>query len=166
VAGHQRLANVTVMRPRQHNQALGADLAQPFLHHFGAAAVLVAAIGAGQQLAEAQITLVVLRQQQHPERIVAVRHVAEPQVAADDRLDALAARFLVKLDQAEDVTEIGQAQRRHAVGLGRSHGFIDAHDAINDGIFAVQAQMNERRLHGTLFYDVASMRLTGMRSFV
>ena len=80
-----------------------------------AAAVLVAAVGARQPVGELQVAGARLREQQRAERLVALGLVREPDVAAEDRLDAARARRLVELDEAERVGEIGDRQRRHGV---------------------------------------------------
>ena len=163
---NQRLADVALMSAGQRNQTAGADLVEPRLHHLGTAAILVAAVGPGQQFAQAQVTLVVLRQQQYAKRVVAVGLVAQQQVAANDRFDAFATRRLIELDHAKDVAEVGQCQCRHAVGFRRSYCVVDAHNAIDDGIFAVKAEVNERRLHSALFYGVPTPGLMRADRFV
>ena len=67
-------------------------------------------------------------------------------LGAEQRLDARAARFLVELDGAEQVVQVGDGQRRLAVGRGGLDDFVDAVGAVDDGEFGVQAQVDE---HGT-----------------
>ena len=62
---------------------------------------------------------------------------------ADQGLDAGRARFLVELDAAEQVVQVGDRQRRLAVGRRGLDGFVDAVGAIDDGKFGVQAQVNK-----------------------
>ena len=76
-------------------------------------------------------------------RCVALGIVRHPDVAADDRLDALGARGLVELDHAEHVAQIGQGQRGHAIGRCGGDRIVEAHHAVDDRILAVQAQMDE-----------------------
>ncbi len=78
-------------------------------------------------------------------RQVAVGRVFDPRIAADDRLQARAARRLVELDHAEYVGKVGQRQRRHAVGDRRGNRIVEAHDAVAYGILAVQPQVNKGR---------------------
>ena len=64
-------------------------------------------------------------------------------VAAEYRLDPLATCRVVELDEAKEIGEVGERQRRHAK-LGRTRdGVVDTNDAVGDGILAVQAQMDE-----------------------
>ena len=65
------------------------------------------------------------------------------QIGADDRLDALAAGALVELDHPEQVGQIGNAQRRHAVGGRAGDGGIHLHDPVGDRVFGVEAQVDE-----------------------
>jgi hypothetical protein len=78
-------------------------------------------------------------QQQQARRLVALAIVSDPDVAADDRLHPRGARRLVELHHAEQVGQVGKRERRHAVFRGARHRCIDAHDAVSDGEFAVQA---------------------------
>ena len=110
---------------------------------FGAAAMLVGAIRAGQPFGEPQVAGARLREQQRAERLVALGLVRQPDVAAEDRLDAARARRVVELDEAERVGEIGDRERRHAVGDGRGDAVVDAHGAVDDRELAVQAQVDE-----------------------
>ena len=116
---------------------------EPFALHLRAAAILVAAIRAGQPVGELEIAVARLAEQQQAIRGVALGVVRDPHVASDDRLDAGLARGSVELDHAEDVGQVGERQRRHPVGRRRGHRGVDAHHAVDDRIFAVQAQMNE-----------------------
>jgi hypothetical protein len=85
-------------------------------------------------------------------RLVAIGAVLDPDVAADDGLDAVRARGLVELDHAEHVGEIGQRERRHAVGDRGGHRIVNAHDAVGHRIFAVQPEVDVRRVvHGFYF---------------
>ena len=52
-----------------------------------------------------------------------VIHTSQPTIGLTPSL----ARGLVELHQAEDVGEVGERQRRHAVGGGRGDGIVDAH---------------------------------------
>jgi hypothetical protein len=73
-------------------------------------------------------------------RVGLVRH---PDIRTDDRFDPAAARSGIELDQAEEVAEISQRQRRHTISRGPRHGIIDTDDAVGDGVFAMQAKVNE-----------------------
>jgi hypothetical protein len=51
----------------------------------------------------------------------------------------------VELDQTEQVGQIGQRQRRHAIAGGALDGIADADDAVGDGVFGMQAEMDVAR---------------------
>ena len=62
---------------------------------------------------------------------------------ADDGLDAGAPRFLVKLDGAEQIVQVGDGERGLVIAGRRLDGFVDAVGAVDDGKLGVQAQVNE-----------------------
>ena len=139
----QRMADVAQVRAGKRDQAFGALLVEPALADFGAAAVLVGQIGAGNQPAQQQIPGVILGEQQNAERLVPVGLITEPQVAADDGLYAFAASGLVEFHHAEQVAEVGEGESRHAVGHRPGHRVLDAHDPIHNGVLAVEPQVDE-----------------------
>ncbi len=110
--------------------------------------MLVGQPGARQQHAQVQVALLVAHQQQQAAGLVALVVIGDPHVGADDRLDALAARFLVEAHQAESVGKVGQRQRAHAIGGGGLDGLVQADVAVDDGIFGMETEMDEaRRIH-------------------
>jgi hypothetical protein len=54
-----------------------------------------------------------------------------------------AARRTVELDETECVGEVGDRKRGHFVGACGGDAVVDAHGAVDDREFAVQAQVNE-----------------------
>ena len=106
-------------------------------------ALRIARPGARQQLAQVQVAGLVLDQQQQPARVLVAVERLHPDVGADDRLDALGARGLVELDRAEQVVQVGDRARRLRVVARRGHRIVDAQGAVDDGEFAVGAQVNE-----------------------
>ena len=85
-------------------------------------------------------------EQQQARGAVGVGLVGQPDIGAEHRLDALAARSGVELDEAEQVAEVGQRQCRHVIPGGTRHRVIDADDAVGDGVLAMQAKMDEARV--------------------
>ena len=158
VALHQGLAHRAGLGPRQRDQAF-AELAQPFdlahalrFHH-------ILRPGAGQQLAQVEVALPALHQHHHArQRGCVLGQALHEDLGADDRLDAGTARFLVELDRAEQVVEVGDRQGGLAVGRRRLDDLIDAIGAVDDGKLGVQAQVNE---HGCIVGNARS--LTGTR---
>ncbi len=113
--------------------------------------MLVAPVRARQPVGEPQVAGARLREQQRAERLVALGVVRQPDVAAEDRLDAARARRLVELDEAEGVGEIGDRERGHGVRRRRRDAVVDAHRAVDDRELAVQAQVDEvGRGHGRM----------------
>jgi len=113
--------------------------------------MLIAAVGARQDLAQFQVTRTALTEQQQPIGLVAVLLVTHPQVATDDGLQAFGSSSLIELDQAEHVADIGQREAGHAVLDRMRHGIIEAHDTVGDRILAVQAKVDELRgCHGRI----------------
>ena len=145
IAGSQCHADITMVRARQGYQALTGALGKPLALDLGTTAVLVDAIGLGHQFTQIAVTGARLAQQQQAVRLVTIGFIFDPDIATDDRLDALAARSTVKLYHAEDVGQIGQRQRRHAVRFRRGNRVINPRDPVGDRVFAVQAEMDKRR---------------------
>ena len=143
VALQQRLADVAVARPGEHDQAFGT-LVEPRRIDLGASAVLVAQVRAREPVAELEVAPPVGGQQQRAERRVTLGRVRGPDVAARDRLHPRVARGRVELHQPEEVGEIGERERRHPVVRRRAHGVVDAHGTVDDGELAVQPQVDER----------------------
>ncbi len=149
VARQQGLAHVAAGRAGQGDEAAVVAFGQGRAGYFRPAAVAGAEIGPGEELAQAQVARRVLRQEEQPGTAIlpgggrSRARRRDPGVAADDGLEALAAGRAVELDHAEQVGQIGQGQRRHAVGHRPGHGLVQADHAVGDGVFAVQAQMDE-----------------------
>ncbi len=140
----QGLRDVAGIAARQGDEPVAA-LGEPGRIDLGAAAIQVFLVGAGKQFAQAAISFAVLRQQQEPRRPVAVGGVAQPHVAAEYRFHALATRRVVELDPAESVGKVGQAERRHARLARPRHRIPHPHQAVGDGKFTMQAEVDEAR---------------------
>ena len=107
-----------------------ARVCKPRALDLGAPAVLVLDPRAGQQLAQAQVAPVRLHEQQQPLPLVALLLVFDPDIAADDGLDAPSARRVVELDHPEDIGEISYRERRHTVLDRACHRVVDAHAVV------------------------------------
>jgi len=146
VAGGERLAERAGLRARQQDEAL-VEFLQPLDAAHALRAHHVAGPGARQQFAQVQVALAALHQQHHARHRRRVGAQAlQHGLAADHGLDALAAAFLVELDGAEQVVQVGDGERRLAVRGGRLHDLVDAVGAVDDGEFGVQAQVDEHAL--------------------
>jgi hypothetical protein len=136
------VADIAIPGAGQAQEVTGATRIQPFATQFGPPPVLVLDEGPGEDLAQLAVTLAVPADQQHPGRLVALDLVGDPAVGADDRLDALAAGTLVKLDHPEQVGEIGDAKGRHAVSSGAGNGRIHLHDPVGDRVLGMETQVD------------------------
>ena len=134
---------------REANEALAGLGREPFLTHFAAAEILVFHPAAGEQLAQGQIPLVVLAVDGEAIGIVAFAlcRVGDPQVTADDGLDAVGHRVRVKAQRPKKVHRIGNPKRHAALGDHFLQNWIKTHDAVLNGVFGVKAQMNETGGH-------------------
>jgi len=107
--------------------------------------------GPRQQLAQVQVALPVLHQQQQPgggSRIARGGRAFgfEPEVGAEQRLHAFLAGGVVELDGTEEIGQVGDGHGGLAVpgcGLDR---VIDPQGAIDDGVLGVGAQVDEVHL--------------------
>ena len=72
------------------------------------------------------------QQQAHRRRAGLLARHRHPDIGADQRLDTRAARFLVKLDRAKQVAQVGDGQCGLAVFGGGFNNFVDAAGAVND----------------------------------
>ena len=144
IALAETVADIAVAEARKRDQTRRA-FGKPLAPEFRSAAMLVGSIRARQPLGELEIALARLTQQQQAMRRVTLGLVRDPDVAADDRLDTGLARRGVELDQAEHVGQVGERNGGHLVGDRGRDRVVDAHHAVNDGVFAVQAQMHEAR---------------------
>ncbi len=163
IAVEQRLPDVARHCAGERDQALGrAGAGEPVAPDLGAATKLVRQVGAGQQLAQTTVAGTVLHQQQRTKRLVALGRILDPHIAADHRLHPCTARRLVELDHPEQVGQIGQRERWLAVLRRMRHRIVDARNAIDDRVFAVETQMDEgrrsRRIHGGDFTAPAPAR--------
>jgi len=148
----QSRADLALDRSRERDQPLAA-FGEPALPHLSPAAVLVLQPRARQELRELQIAGARLGEQQQPVGFVALGFVADPDIAADDRLHADGTRRLVEFDHAEDVGEVGDRQRRHAVRRRALDGLVDAHDPVGDGELAVEPKVDEGGIRHQLEAD-------------
>jgi hypothetical protein len=156
LAGREQLPDVAQRAARQRDQAAVVALGQLRAGDLGAAVAARREVGGGEQFAQAQVAGAILHQQQQARRAVVLVGrilVADPDIAADDGLDALAARRGVELDHAEQVGQVGDRQRRLPVRRRLRDDLIDARQAIGDRVFAVKTEMDEawkrRGGHGT-----------------
>ena len=142
VAAEQGLADRAEVGAGQGDQAAG-QLFQPRPLQLRLGPLQVASPGSGEQLRQVEVAAAVLDQQQQAGGLLLAFQRFHPDVGAEDRLDALAARRLVELDRAEQVVEIGDRAGALPVLPGGGDRVVDAQGAVDDGVFGVGAQMDE-----------------------
>ena len=144
VAGQQRRTHRAAVSARQRDQPFGA-LGQPLPLDPRLCALHVAGPGARQQVAQVVIARRVAHQQQQPRclLVAAAGGRLDPQIDADDRLDALGAAGLVELDGAEQVAKVGDGQRHLRIVARGTHGIGHPQRAVDNRVLGVCAQVDE-----------------------
>ena len=106
---------------------------------------------ARDQLAQVQVTPVVLHQHDEAAGGLFTALGFEPEVGPDEGFDACTARPAVELDGTEQVAQVGDRECALRVGRRSGHHVVDPQDAIDDGKLGVGAQVNEchRAILGT-----------------
>ena len=97
----------------------------------------------GNQFGEVAITDAVHRQQADAAQGVIRVFVGQPQVGTANRLDTGAHGVFVELDQRTHVVLIGHRYRRHVHAHQGFDQRFDPYQAVDQGVFSVQAQVNE-----------------------
>ena len=144
VARQQRLPDGAGVGAGQRDQAVGV-CGQHRPAHPGLRALRVVRPRLRQDLAQVVVAAQVLHQHQQPRRLLVAElgQRLHHQVAAEDRLDPLAAAGLVELDGAEQVVQVRDRQRALRVRPRGRGGIVDAKRAVDDGELGVRAQVDE-----------------------
>ena len=154
MAVHQIEADFAVMRPRQADQTFVAAFAQPCLFQLRQAAFFLTGEGAGEQFAQAQIAVVVFNQQKGAEGCVGAVGIFDAYVCADDGFDARSAAGFVEFHQAEPVHQVADAECGQTFRQGFFYQGLQAHRAVGDGVFGMQAQRDVNGIgHGRDFAE-------------
>ncbi len=115
-------------------------------------------ISTRDQRAQIQIAGAVLHQHRHAGRVIAIQIVGDPQIAADDRLDAAFARRQIKAHRTEHVGAVGQRQRALPVRRRLGDRVVDSHDAVDDRKLRMQAKMDKLRAAHRYDFAIAVVR--------
>jgi hypothetical protein len=83
------------------------------------------------------------------EQGVSALFVRQQHINAEDGLDTCTHRGFVKLDQPEEIIEVSNGNRGHSNLFDRFHQRLDADGAVDQGIFGVEAEVDEWG-HGVL----------------
>ena len=95
------------------------------------------------QLGEMPVAQQILAQEHDARGRRALARLANPGIDADQGLDAGGLRFLVELHHRKQIALIGEGHRRHPRRRDRRHQFRHAHDAVDQRVLGVQAQVDE-----------------------
>ena len=146
IALHKGLTHWPGLRARKQNQTL-RQLFQPSQLDHGHAFEHILGPGAGQQLAQVQVTPVVLHQEHNAAGGACIApETFEVDLGADDGLDAFASAFFVKLDGPEQVIQVSDGQRRLGVFGRHFDHIVDAASRVNNRKFGVKAQVSKHSL--------------------
>ncbi|MCY1298847.1 hypothetical protein D9M70_483510 [compost metagenome] len=157
VAIEQRHANLPFLGAGQSDQAFGG-LLHPRLLDDHQAIALAFGPAAGNQFGQVAITLGVHRQQGHAAQRAVFVAAGQPDIGATDGLDAATHGGLVELHQRAHVALVGDRHCRHArPGYGLDQR-LDPHQAVYQGIFGVQTQMDEGSGHGRALLEKTTGR--------
>ncbi|MNQ31510.1 hypothetical protein D3C85_448860 [compost metagenome] len=147
IAVEQRLADLALAGAGQGDQSFGRRL-DPVALDDHQAIVLALGPAARNQLGEIAVAAAIHRQQGQAAERAVVLAAGQPDIRATDRLDPAAHGRLVELDQRAHVAHVGHRHRRHPRPGHRLDQRLDPHQAVDQGVFGVHAQVNEGGSHG------------------
>ena len=110
--------------------------------------MLTLGVAAGDELGKVVVAPPVLAQKHQLRGLGGILRVGDPDIDPDEGLDARRHGRLVELDHGEQVALVSDGAGRHASLPHPFHQRFDAHEAIDQRVFGVQAQMDEGRRHG------------------
>ena len=116
----------------QRDQPIATQFGKPLAANFRPVAPAFNQISPGQQFAQLLVTLPVTHEQQQAIGIVRRIRIGDPHIRPRHRLHPLAARPGIELDQSEQIAQIRQCHRRHAIAYGTLDGIADTDNAVGD----------------------------------
>ena len=134
---------------RQQNQP-ARQLPHPLPFHGGLRLGADGLPAPRQQLAQMQIALMTLHQQDHARQrtILGGWHQSlDHHLGAQNRLHPFLLRGLVELECSEHVVEIGQRQGRLTIPRGCSNSLVDTHGAIDHGKLGMKTEVHKHAGH-------------------
>ena len=146
LAGQDGAANIPFPGTGEHEQPF-RPLFDPFPLHHRYAGCQAIGVAQGNDLGEVAEAGLVTRQQGDAEGLVGILGIAQPDVRANDRLDAGAGGALVELHQRAHVGLFGQPDGGHAHFRRAFDQWLDPDQAIDQGILRMDAKMNECARH-------------------
>ena len=132
ITGDQRLADITEMRSGQCDQTVAAEFIKPLTLDFSPITPTIDQVSPGQQLAQLLITGTIPHQKEQAGSILRRIRIGDPDIGTGDRLDALAPRAGVELDETKKIAKISHGHGRHAIASSSLDGITDADDAVGD----------------------------------
>ncbi|MCY1284514.1 hypothetical protein D9M70_334170 [compost metagenome] len=157
VVAQQGTADLPFPGAGQRDQAVGGVL-DPVALDDHQAVLLAIGPASGDQFGEVAVALGVHHQQGQARQRAIFLATGQPDVGAADRLDAGAHGGLVELHQRAHVALVGHRHRRHPGPGHRLDQRLDPHQAIDQGVFGVQTQVNERDGHDDPMQDAKTTR--------
>ncbi|MNQ53696.1 hypothetical protein D3C85_677430 [compost metagenome] len=157
VAIQQSHADLAFLGAGQGDQAFGG-LLHPVALDDHQVVALAFGPASGDQFGEVAVALGVHRQQGHAAQRAILITAGQPDVGAADGLDAGAHGGLVELHQRAHVALVGDRHCRHARPGHGLYQRLDPHQAVYQGIFGVQTQMDEGSGHGSPMQNAKTTR--------
>ena len=139
----ERPANLAVLASGQCDQPIQRIRFKPALEHEHLAPALSARVRETQQATQVVESGRVRTEQRQAGRHSVPRRFRDPDVGADQGLEAVFDGRLVELHHREDVHVVGEGHRWHPL---RTHAFGqlgDANDPVHEGILAVNRKVDE-----------------------
>ncbi len=126
-----------------------AELLEPVGSDPGGVPRLLLTVGVGEQKGEIAKALHVQAEGSHPPGLL-FAFAFDPEVGAEDRLDACGLGGAIELDRGEKVHRVGEGERRQRSFSRRGDQPFQAQGAVEQRVLAVQAKMREGPAHGPL----------------
>ena len=105
--------------------------------------MLPLSVGSGNQPDQIAVALLVHGQQAKWPELIRVIGIEDFQVYPEDGLDAATEGRLIHLDEAIEITDVGNGNSGHAHSGNTLYQRLDPDQAINQGIFCMEAEMNK-----------------------
>ena len=142
----QRKSGVTKPATGQTKNALSQRrVRDPFALDHRPTALLIVTKRARQPVTKFEVTAMRFREQNHARRLLRRINRLNPCVHAANWLDALGARGFVKLNEAKQIAQVGDRQRRLIVFCGQGYRVANTQGRVDNGELSVQAKVDERR---------------------
>ena len=144
---HQRPPHVPLGGPGERDQAGDGRRRQPVALEPRHATLLALEVGARDEPRQVAVAVLALTKEREAARLAPLALFAHREVDPHDGLDAAGQGLAIELHHREQVVLIGDGDGRHVRGGHGRDQLRHPHDAVAEGVLAVQAQVNEARGH-------------------